>query len=98
MRSSANRVAAARCGWWPHAFRGGFIDFIYVIIEVISTCMQNFKKIDLKKKTWFFFIQSCSALFLLHTVQCIRMLLFFKKKRPYIKKSKITPINTMSFK
>ena len=67
MRSSANRLAAARCGWWPHAFRGGLFDFIYVIIEVICTCMQNFKKIDLKKNSTFF-IQSCSALFLLQTV------------------------------
>ena len=67
MRASANRVAAARGGWWRHAFRGGFFDFIYVIIEVIGTCMQNFKKIDLKKNSTFF-NQSCSALFLLQTV------------------------------
>ena len=37
------------------------------MLDVIGTCMQNFKKIDLKKND--FFIQSCSALFLLHTVQ-----------------------------
>ena len=39
------------------------------MLDVIGTCMQNFKKIDLKKNPSFF-IQSCSALFLLHTVQC----------------------------
>ena len=48
MRASANRAAAARGGWRPHTSRGGFFDLIYVIIEVISTCMQIFKKIDLK--------------------------------------------------
>ena len=44
-----------------------FFDFIYIMLDVIGTCMQNFKKIDLKKNPSFF-IQSCSALFLLHTV------------------------------
>ena len=73
MRASANRVAAARGGWWRHAFRGGFFDFIYVIIEVIGTCMQNFKKIDLKKNSTFF-NQSCSALFLLQTVHLKKIL------------------------
>ena len=38
------------------------------MLNVIGTCRQIFKKIDLKKNPTFF-IQSCSALFLLHTVQ-----------------------------
>ena len=55
VRASANWVAAARRGWQPHAFRGGFFDFIYVFTVVIGTCMQNFKKIDLKKNSTFLF-------------------------------------------
>ena len=47
--------------------RGGFFDFIYIMLDVIGTCMQIFKNIDLKK-TSTFFIQSCSALFLMQTV------------------------------
>ena len=57
--------------------RGGG-DFIYVFIEVIGTCMQNFKKIDLKKNSTFF-NQSCSALFLLQTVHIRIVLIMYLK-------------------
>ena len=38
-------LIAARCG--------GFFDFIYIMLDVIGTCMQIFKNIDLKKKRLF---------------------------------------------
>ena len=49
VRASANRVAAARGGWRPPTRRGGFFDFIYVIIDAIDTCMQNVIEIDRQK-------------------------------------------------
>ena len=54
MRASANRAAAARGGWRPHTSRGGFFDLIYVIIDAIGTCMQNFIEIDRQKNQAFF--------------------------------------------
>ena len=41
----------------PHAaaaIRGGFFDFIYVIIDAIGTYLQNFIKIDRQKNQAFF--------------------------------------------
>ena len=58
MRASANRAAAARGGWRPHTSRGGFFDFIYVIIDAIGNCMQNFIEIDRKKNKLFSFKSS----------------------------------------
>ena len=54
VRASANRAAAARGGWRPHTSRGGFFDLIYVIIDAIGTCMQNFIEIDRQKNQAFF--------------------------------------------
>ena len=69
---AATRVAKMTISQGCHSRR--VFDFIYVIIEVIGTCMQIFKKIDLKINSTFF-IQSCSALFLLQTVH-IKVLCF----------------------
>ena len=54
MRASANQPAAERGGWRPPTSRGGFFDIIYLIIDAIGTCMQNFIEIDRQKNQAFF--------------------------------------------
>ena len=50
-----------------------FFYFIYVILDVIATCIQNFKKVDRKKPTKLFSIEN-----LLHSF-CARLYVYFFK-------------------
>ena len=71
MRSIANRVTAARGCWWPHLSRGNFFYLLYIFINSIGTCMQNFIKIAHRKNQTFFF-QNNWSMFLRQTVLQIR--------------------------
>ena len=43
-----------RGGGWPRISRGRFFYFNHIFIDAICTCMQNFIKIDRKKKTFLY--------------------------------------------
>ena len=70
-------VAATRVGRMliiQGCHSGHFLDFIYVIIDVIGTCMQIFKKIDRRKKPNFFHLKIwCNV----SVADCTYMLLFY---------------------
>ena len=52
--SASGTLVPRRDGWWPGSSRRNFFDFIYIIMDVIGTCIQNFKKIDRQKNQAFF--------------------------------------------
>ena len=65
------RVQSVQCARWQNAYNSGlqfgaFFYFIYVKLDVIHTCVQIFKKIDRKKRT--FFIWKFGAMFVWQTV------------------------------
>ena len=80
---------ARRGGWQPRPSRGGFFDFLYVILDIIATCMQNFKLIDRKKTENFSFenLLHCfwATLYILiilkHKVSCAMKYNFFSRSR-----------------